>query len=87
MSLNGSAAKRNRQNKTRHWRNKVLKSEVRTLRKRLFSSIETKAKEEAEASFKKLSSLLDSCAGKGIFHRNTVARKKSRLQRLLNTLA
>lgn len=87
MSSNGSAAKRNRQNEKRRLRNKVLKSEVRTLKKRLLSSIETKAKEEAEAGFKKLSSLLDSCAGKGIFHRNTVARKKSRLQRLLNTLA
>ncbi len=87
MSSNGSAAKRNRQNEKRRLRNKVLKSEVRTLRKRLLSSIETKAKEEAGVSFQKLSSLLDSCVSKGIFHRNTVARKKSRLHRLLNTLA
>jgi small subunit ribosomal protein S20 len=29
---------------------------------------------------------LDTAAGKGIFHKNTVARKKSRMQKLFNTL-
>jgi ribosomal protein S20 len=30
--------------------------------------------------------MLDTAAGKGIFHKNTVARKKSRMSKLLNNL-
>ena len=44
-------------------------------------------KETAEAKFMEMTKLMDTAAGKGIYHKNTVARKKSRMHKLLNTLS
>ena len=49
----------------------------------LFSSED---KNEAEKAYKLVVKKMDTAAGKGIYHKNTVARKKSRLARMLNRL-
>jgi small subunit ribosomal protein S20 len=41
---------------------------------------------EAEAALKEMISKLDSAARKGIIKKNAAARKKSRMQRLFNSL-
>ena len=61
-------------------------SEVRTSVKNFISAVGTKNKEEAEKAFRLVVKKIDTAAGKGIFHRNTVARKKSRLAKMLNRL-
>ena len=44
-------------------------------------------RDAAEVKFKEMSKLMDTASGKGVYHRNTVARKKSRMHKLLNSLS
>lgn len=50
-------------------------------------AVKTGDKEAAEVKYKEMSKLMDTAAGKGIYHKNTVARKKSRMHKLLNSLS
>jgi len=87
LAEKGSAAKRHRQSLRRRMRNRMAVSEVRTSVKNFMTAVDTKNKEEAEKAFRHVVKKIDTAAGKGIFHRNTVARKKSRLAKMLNRLA
>ena len=75
-----SQIKRNRQNERRRQRNRAANSEVRT---RTNSAV--RAAEAGDADTEKLLRLaikrIDTAAAKGMLHRNTAARKKSRLTR------
>jgi small subunit ribosomal protein S20 len=68
-------------------KNKSVRSEVRTSIKKFHQSVETNNKAETEKIFRETQQLLDSAAGKGVFHANTVARTKSRLVHRMNKLA
>ena len=48
--------------------------------------VQKKDKAEAEASLKDMIKKIDTAAGKGIIKKNSAARKKSRMQKLFNTL-
>lgn len=82
-----SAEKRYRQSEERRLRNKAAKSAVRTSVKRFVALVQSKDSVEAESALKEMIKKLDTAAGKGIIKKNSVARKKSRMQRLFNTLA
>ena len=86
MPSNSSAAKRQRQNETRRLRNKMARSRVRTLNKRFLKAVKEKDGESATQEFQSFEKALDSATRKGIYHKNTSARKKSRMHKLLNTL-
>ena len=86
MAEKGSAAKRHRQSLRRRMRNRMAVSEVRTSVKSFITAVDSKNKEEAEKAFRLVVKKIDTAAGKGILHRNTVARKKSRLAKMLNRL-
>lgn len=78
-----SAKKRVRVIKKKTLRNKMVKSNLKTVLKKTFSSIENKASEASQAlqfAMKKL----DKAAAKGIIHKNKAANKKSQLQRAFN---
>lgn len=79
MANHKSAAKRARQTKTRTEVNRNTRSTVRTFEKKLRSAIETKDKATAEAALVTFCSKIDKAAAKGVIHRNTAARKSSRL--------
>jgi small subunit ribosomal protein S20 len=81
-----SAEKDARQNEKRRVRNRVVRSRSKTLVKDFVAAVEAKKKPEAEKMFTELSSYLDNAVTKGIFHRNTAARKKSRMNLLLNKM-
>jgi small subunit ribosomal protein S20 len=81
-----SAEKRHRQSEERRLRNKSAKSAVRTSAKKFVLLTQKKELGEAEAALKDMIKKLDSAAGKGIIKKNTAARKKSRMQRLFNSL-
>jgi small subunit ribosomal protein S20 len=81
-----SAEKRHRQSEERRLRNKSVKSAVRTSAKKFVLLARKKEPEEAEAALKDMIKKIDSAAGKGIIKKNTAARKKSRMQRLFNTI-
>lgn len=86
MSGKGQAAKRNRQSEQRRQRNKMIRSRVRSSTRKLTELAESKSKNEASDQYKTVSGLLDNAVGKGIIHRNTAARKKSRLSKMLGRM-
>jgi small subunit ribosomal protein S20 len=81
-----SAEKRHRQSEERRLRNKSAKSAVRTSAKKFVLLAQKKDVTEAEAALKDMIKKIDSAAGKGIIKKNTAARKKSRMQRLFNSI-
>ena len=81
-----SAEKRHRQSEERRKRNKAVKSSVRTSAKKFVLLARKKDAGEAETALKDMIKKIDSAARKGIIKKNAAARKKSRMQRLFNTL-
>ena len=86
MANNKSAEKRIDINKRNRLRNKYYKTSVRTLIKRFFIHLEVyktsqnlKDKEQVEKILSSVYSLLDKGTKKHVFHKNTAARKKSKL--------
>lgn len=69
--------------KKKRLQNRSVKSEIKTCIKKYMVAIEEKNKEKAEENFKIVASKMDNAVNKGVFHKNTVARKKSRMHRLL----
>ena len=66
-------------------RNLMVKSELKTLTRKLLSQIQ-EGKGEAVQTYQRLSKRLDQAAQRNIMHRNTASRKKSRLGRRLTKL-
>jgi len=62
-------------------RNRATKSALKTLIRRLREAIAAGEAEQAWTALKRVESALDKAAKRGILHRNTAARKKSRLKR------
>jgi small subunit ribosomal protein S20 len=83
MPRHKAAEKHLRVSKKRRIRNKAQKSETKTAIKRV---LESEEKEKAQSAFASASSSLDRLARKGILHKNTVARTKSKLARKVNSL-
>lgn len=81
-----SALKRWRQSEKRRLRNKATKAEIKTHRKKVLAAIEAKKKDEAVAELKKVISLYDRAARKGIVKPNNASRSKSRLAAKVNSL-
>jgi small subunit ribosomal protein S20 len=82
-----SAQKRHRQSEERRIRNKAVKSAVRSSVKKFVGAVQKKDVVESEASLKDMIKKIDTAAGKGIIKKNSASRKKSRMQRLLNSLS
>ena len=86
MRKNLSAVKDNRQNQKRRLRNRMVYSRTKTLAKSFLDLVDEKKTDEAKKVFVELSAYLDRAVTHGMYHRNTAARKKSRMSRLLKTL-
>ncbi len=71
----------------RNLKNSSAKSAVRTAAKKVVETAKAKDAAVAQENLVKATSLLDKAAGKGILHKNTVARKKSRLAKRVNSIA
>ncbi len=80
-----SAKKRMRQNTVRRLRNRVARSQMRTEVKRLRMLVAEEKLDDARSQLTRVCSVIDKTAQKGSIHRNTGARYKSRLSRLLNS--
>lgn len=81
-----SAKKRVRTNAARAERNKSVKSAVKTVVKKVEAAVEQKDKTAAEAALVAATSSIQKACNKGIFHKNTAARKISRLTKAVNSL-
>lgn len=84
MANTKSALKRIRSSEKRRVRNRQVRTETRTYIKRARAHIEAGELEEAQQSVAQAIRALDKAEEKGIFHKNNVARRKSRLVQKLN---
>ena len=86
MPHHKSAEKRLRQTEKRTATNRSRLSRVRTFVKNVESAIETGDKNAAQSAFRLAEPELHRATTKGVMHRNTVARKLSRLSACINAL-
>ena len=86
MAHSAQARKRSRQSEKARVRNKSLRNEIKSLHKTLVERVNSKDVEGAKALFRTVVSKLDKAAKSHVFHRNAVARQKSKVAQLLNTL-
>ena len=86
MAGQGSAAKRHRQGERRRIRNRAVRSQVRSSIRKFLAAVEAKNQDVASDQLMHVTKLLDSAAGKGVYHKNTAARTKSRLTHKLNAM-
>ncbi len=83
MPQHKSAAKRVRQNRRRRERNRMHRSKMRTLVKKVRME---KNPEIAQQLLNEVKSYIDSLVNKGVIHANKAARYKSRLERRVKSL-
>jgi small subunit ribosomal protein S20 len=86
MPHHKSAEKRLRQTETRTVVNRSRMSRVRTFVKKVETAIATGDKAAAQSAFQEAQPELHRATTKGVMHRNTVARKLSRLSARINAL-
>lgn len=79
-----SAEKRVRTTAKRSLRNASLRSALRTTLKKFDSALTQSNLEQAHIALGIATRALDKAATKGVIHRNTASRKKSRLTRRFN---
>ena len=74
-----SAVKAHRQNVKRREHNRQMRSRLRTALKSIRASLDAKDLDGARSALSATVSIVDKMATKGIIHRNTAGRYKSRL--------
>ncbi len=80
-----SAKKRVKTSERNRQSNVAVKSAVKTSIKKVYESIKNDIEEEKlKAAVNKAYSVIDKAVTKGVLHKNTAARKKSRLTRHVN---
>ena len=87
MANTDSARKRIRQIAKRTARNHARKSRMRTSIRKVEAAIAGGDKQAAEAALRAAQPEMQRAATKGVVHRNTVARKLSRLSARIKTIA
>jgi small subunit ribosomal protein S20 len=82
-----SQIKRNRQNERRRVRNKAVRTSLKTASKKVRLALAEGDAEAASVRAREAARAFDKAAAKGIVHRRTAARHKSRLARAANRAA
>lgn len=67
-------------------RNKMIKSQTKTAMKKVVASVSANDKDAAVQALAGAISAVDRAYSKGIYHKNTAARKKSHLVKLVNKM-
>jgi small subunit ribosomal protein S20 len=78
--------KRKRQSDKANLRNKMIKSKLKTAKKKLEMLIEKKETESITALFNEYVSLVDRATSGGVIHRNNASRKKAWMARKINSV-
>ena len=82
-----SAKKRILVIETKTLRNKMIKSKVKTMVKKVEAAIAAGDKAAAESALKVAISEISKACSKGIYHKNNAARKVSRITKAVNSIA
>ena len=86
MAHSLSAKKRIRQNLKHRARNRARKEMIKNQVKTFLSALAAGDVGRADTEFRKVAQRLDKVAAKGTIHKNTAARRRSRLARRLNAM-
>ena len=81
-----SQIKRNKQNEKRAERNKAVRTALKTSTKKIRTAVDTGDAEEAQARQRETARSLDKAVAKGIVHKRTAARRKSRLAKAVGSV-
>ena len=87
MAIHKSAIKRARQNKDRNLRNKLRRTRVKNVIKRVRAAINERSIEAAQTALGAAIPVIDKAAQEGAIHHDTASRKISRLSKLALTTA
>ncbi len=87
MANTASARKRIRQTARRTERNVARKSRVRTFVKKVEAALAGQDKAAAQEALRAAQPEMQRAAGKGVMHKNAIARKLSRLNKRIKALA
>jgi small subunit ribosomal protein S20 len=79
-----SQIKRNRQNQGRELRNKSVRTALKTDAKKVRGSAVSGDAEGVQAEYRRAARALDKAVSRGVLHKQTAARRKSRLARATN---
>lgn len=79
MASHASALKAHRQNVKRREHNRQFRSRLRSALRAIRAAVDTGTPDDVKDALRNTISLVDKMAGKGVIHRNTAARYKSRL--------
>jgi small subunit ribosomal protein S20 len=86
MANHASAEKRDRQSKVRRLRNRINKSRMHTAIRYIEDAVAAGSTEAAQDALKKALPIIQKTASKGTIHKNTAARKISRLTKRVNQM-
>lgn len=81
-----SAKKRILVTQVRTEKNKAIKSKIKTLTKKVEAAVVEGDKAVAAEALKVASTEINKACSKGVYHKNTAARKVSRLTKLVNAM-
>ena len=87
MPIKRAAVRQLRKDRKRTVRNQGFRSELKTLKKRFLTLLDGKQRDEANKFLPLLVRRFDQAAAKGLIHKNTASRTKSRLMHRLAKLA
>ncbi|GAA0699022.1 30S ribosomal protein S20 [Marinobacterium maritimum] len=87
MANSAGSKKRARQAEKRRQHNASLRSMARTYIKKVIAAIDSGDQAAAQEAFKVAQPIMDSSVNKGIFHKNKIARTKSRLTARIKAMA
>lgn len=82
-----SQIKRNRQNEKRSERNKTVSTALKTSTKKVRTAVGAGDAEAATAQQREAARALDKAVAKGMVHKRTAARRKSRLAKAAGSVA
>jgi len=68
-------------------RNKAIRSGVKTAIKKVYAAIEAGDKAAAQAELTAATKTIEIAGSKGVYHKNNVARKVSRISKAVNEMA
>jgi small subunit ribosomal protein S20 len=83
VATHTSALKAHRQTIKRHEHNRQMRTRLRSALRAIRAAVDAGDAEQAKAAIRDTFALVDKMAGKGIIHRNTAGRYKSRITRRL----
>ena len=84
MANTKSAKKRIKVITKKTLRNKMIKSGAKTAIKKVIAGVESGVKDSALTAYQHAASAIDKAVTKGVYHKNTAARKKSHLAKMVN---